>query len=96
MLSYMDEMGYDTLDDFRGIALKYIVTPQQVDYFDAYPEIDEEKCNGCKKCVDLGHCEVIEFDADKKKANIINKEKCYMCGVCYWLCPQKAIGMVKS
>ena len=90
---WMDEMGHETLADFQNIALKHIVTPQKVEYFDAYPVIDEEKCNGCKVCVDLGHCEVMSFDEESKKAHVQKKDKCYMCGVCYWLCKRKAITM---
>ena len=90
---YMDEMGYEKISDFQGMALKYIVTPQNVDYFDALPVIDEEKCNGCMVCVDLGHCEVMSFHEESKKAKVSNKDKCYMCGVCYWLCKRKAIAM---
>ena len=93
---YMDEMGYDKIEDFQGIALKHIVTPQKVDYFDAFPVIDEEKCSGCKKCVDLGHCEVMLFDEENKKAKVVNQSKCYSCGVCYWICPRNAISMVPA
>lgn len=93
---YMNEMGYEKISDFQGIALKHIVTPQNVDYFDAFPVIDEEKCNGCKVCVDLGHCEVMSFDEENKKAIVARKDKCYMCGVCYWLCKRKAISMVPA
>jgi dihydropyrimidine dehydrogenase (NAD+) subunit PreA len=90
---FMDENGYETLSDFQNIALKHIVTPQNVDYFDAFPVIDQDKCKGCKTCVDLGHCEVMSFDAEKKKAFVAQKDKCYMCGVCFWLCKEKAITM---
>jgi len=96
LLEYMEDQGYETVNDFKGVALKHIVTPQKVDYFDALPVIDEEKCNGCKICVDHGHCEVMGFDADSKKARVIVPEKCYMCGVCYWMCPRKAITMVRQ
>ena len=58
---FMDEHGYETLADMRGIALKYIVTPGEVDYIPMLPEIDLEKCNGCGLCAAPGHCECIEI-----------------------------------
>ena len=93
---FMDEKGYETIEAFKGIALKYICTPQKVDYHRVVPEIDADKCNGCRKCVDMGHCEVMGFDGEAKKARVAQIEKCYNCGVCYWLCPQDAIAMVPS
>ena len=37
MRKFMDENGYETLADMRGIALKYIVTPGEVDYIPMLP-----------------------------------------------------------
>jgi NAD-dependent dihydropyrimidine dehydrogenase PreA subunit len=70
------------------------VTPQKVDYHVVLPEIDEEKCNGCRICVDLGHCEVMGYE--NKKAKVAAPDKCYYCAVCYWLCPKQAITMVPA
>ena len=94
LLRFMEEKGYETLNDFKGLALKHIVTPQKVDYHVVLPEINEEVCNGCRICVDLGHCEVMGYE--NKKAKVVAPEKCYYCGVCYWLCPTKAITMVPA
>ena len=94
LLRFMNEKGYETIDDFKGLGLKHIVTPQKVDYVDKLPVIDEEKCNGCRICVDLGHCEVMGFDEEKKKAKVESPEKCYYCAVCFWRCPKEAISMV--
>jgi dihydroorotate dehydrogenase/NAD-dependent dihydropyrimidine dehydrogenase PreA subunit len=91
---YMEEQGYETINDFKGVALKHIVTPQNVDYYDVWPEVDEDKCNGCKKCVELGHCEVLTYK--DKKAKVTAAEKCYHCGVCFWICPEKSITMVQT
>jgi dihydroorotate dehydrogenase/NAD-dependent dihydropyrimidine dehydrogenase PreA subunit len=94
LLRFMEEKGYGTINDFKGLALKHVVTPQKVDYHVVLPEIDEALCNGCRICVDLGHCEVMGYE--NKKATVAAAEKCYYCGVCYWLCPKKAITMVPA
>jgi len=97
LLKYMKEMGFSSLEDFRGKALKYIVTPDKVEYIDnVIPQIDEEKCNGCGICTRIGHCPVITLNEKKKIAEVSKPELCYGCGVCYWLCPRKAISMVNA
>jgi len=94
LVQYMDEMGYSTLDDFRGMALKYIVPPDRVEYLNIVPEIDLEKCNGCAICTHNGHCTVLSLVDDKAK--VVRKNECYGCGVCYWMCPRDAISMVNE
>jgi dihydropyrimidine dehydrogenase (NAD+) subunit PreA len=93
MLRFMEEKGYETIDDFRGCALKYIVTPDKVEYVYMLPEIDESLCSGCGTCTSLGHCEVISLQGEKAK--VTQPKQCYSCAVCYWLCPKKAITMVE-
>jgi len=93
LLQFMEEKGYETIDDFRGCSLKYIVPPEKVEYVYMLPEIDESLCNGCGTCVSLGHCEVMALENDKAK--VVSPRKCYSCAVCYWLCPKKAITMVE-
>jgi dihydroorotate dehydrogenase subfamily 1 len=94
LIQYMDEMGYGTLDDFRGKALQHIVSPDKVQYLNIIPEIDSDRCNGCGICTRIGHCMVIEI-ADGR-AKVVKKDECYGCGVCYWLCPKDAIIMVNE
>jgi dihydropyrimidine dehydrogenase (NAD+) subunit PreA len=91
---FMDENGYETLADMRGIALKYIVTPKEVDYISMLPAIDLEKCNGCGLCAAPGHCECIEIV--DKKAVLVKPKECYSCAVCYFLCNREAIEMVEA
>ena len=73
--------------------MKYIVTPDKVQYVYMLPEVNESLCNGCGTCVGLGHCEVFALENDKAK--VVAPRKCYSCAVCYWLCPKKAIQMVE-
>ena len=89
---YLEQQGYTSIHDFRGAALKYIVTPNRVEYLSMLPRIDEARCNGCEICTKMGHCEVLEMHG--KLARVANPEKCPGCSVCAWLCPRKAIEMV--
>ncbi|MBE0478170.1 tRNA-dihydrouridine synthase [Candidatus Aerophobetes bacterium] len=91
---YMDEMGYLTLNDFRGIALRYIVSPEKVEYLNMIPEVNLEKCNGCGICTRIGHCLVINLVDGK--AQVVREKECYGCGVCYWMCPRDAISMLNK
>lgn len=88
---FMDEQGYATLADFRGIALPYIVTPDKVDYAGGVPVFDLEKCNGCGLCAAPGHCECIEMRDGLPV--LVRPDECYSCAVCYFLCPREAIAM---
>jgi dihydropyrimidine dehydrogenase (NAD+) subunit PreA len=90
---YMDQVGYKNLEDFRGAALKYIVTPDKVDYRDMVPKIDADKCNHCGICTDIGHCQVFKMEGDTVP-KVDRPKECYGCGVCYFLCPRKAISLV--
>jgi dihydroorotate dehydrogenase/NAD-dependent dihydropyrimidine dehydrogenase PreA subunit len=94
MRKFMDEHGYETLADMRGVALRYICTPGEVDYVPMLPDIDLEKCNGCGICAAPGHCECIEII--DKKAVLVEPKECYSCAVCYFLCPKDAITMKKA
>jgi len=51
--------------------------------------VEEEKCIGCKKCVNTG-CPAIYFDKTKKKS-IIDSVQCIGCELCMQVCPTKAI-----
>jgi len=51
--------------------------------------IDEKKCNGCGKCI-----EVCRFNAIEESTPIrINPLSCEGCGVCHYVCPLNAIEM---
>ena len=91
---FVIEQGYKNVLDFRGAALKYLVTPDRVDYIPSLPQIDPVKCTGCGFCVRPAHCEVLELSDGK--AVVVNPELCTACSVCYWLCPHDAIRMVET
>jgi indolepyruvate ferredoxin oxidoreductase alpha subunit len=62
---------------------------QNVKYF-----VDEEKCKGCKACLNVA-CPAMSFDKDVKKVKI-RADLCYGCGLCVDACLHSAISQLKS
>lgn len=52
------------------------------------PEVDQNKCNGCRKCVDFCRFNALAYISQKV---MVFDEVCHSCGGCVLLCPQKAI-----
>ena len=88
---FMARRGYESLDDFRGIALKNFTTPDKVELVQGHAFVDEEHCIGCGRCLKPGHCEAIEIVDEKAH---VDPDKCIACGVCRRLCPTGAIRYV--
>lgn len=53
--------------------------------------IDEQRCSGCRICVDACPEDVLRFDEGKKKAYAAYPDDCIGCCVCGWFCPKKCI-----
>ncbi len=51
-------------------------------------QVDKEKCNGCKACIDVCPVGAISMVDDKAQ---IDGSKCIDCGKCAQTCPQEAI-----
>jgi len=52
------------------------------------PYVDNELCNGCRKCVDFCKFNALAYVKDKL---IVFDDICHSCGGCVMLCPQKAL-----
>ncbi len=89
---FMTRKGYQTFDDFRGMALKNFTTPDKVKLVKGHAFVAEEHCIGCGRCLKPGHCEAIEMAQDEKAK--VDPDKCIACGVCRHLCPTGAISYV--
>ena len=66
------------------------------------PKIDEEKCTGCGKCVNICPIEAIEWVSNDRETDSkfgkkvkVNKEICLGCGVCVRTCPNNSIVLEK-
>ena len=53
------------------------------------PDVDEEKCTGCKLCIQELHCPALIWNQDTKKVTI-NPVLCVSCGICTQVCPTDA------
>lgn len=82
---YMVEHNYKTIDDFRGLSLQYFEEQEYEPPVRAH--VNEQKCIGCKKCVDICLFDAIEMKGNK--AHILNC--CDGCGLCWSFCPARAI-----
>ncbi|MGB5822651.1 MAG: ATP-binding protein [Proteocatella sp.] len=52
------------------------------------PVLDEELCNGCRKCVDFCKFNALAYIGNKV---MIFEDVCHSCGGCMLVCPQKAL-----
>jgi dihydroorotate dehydrogenase/NAD-dependent dihydropyrimidine dehydrogenase PreA subunit len=88
LVRFMDEQGYESLGQMKGLALKTLVTNDALEYDTVPPQINEAKCIGCGVCERIGSCKAISIV--NKKASV-NTKKCVVCGLCASLCPKQAI-----
>ena len=87
--AWMDQKGYKSFDEIRGIALKDITTVEKLaEMPPLFAEIDADKCTGCGLCKRSCFYRAIEKQGDICAAD---KSKCDGCGLCAQLCPAKAI-----
>ncbi|KXL52490.1 NAD-dependent dihydropyrimidine dehydrogenase subunit PreA [Anaerotignum neopropionicum] len=89
LMHWMDERGYDRLDDFVGKALGNIIPAEELDRdFKVLPDFNYDKCVGCGRCYvscyDGGH-QAIDWDGEKRRP-VLN-EKCVGCHLCLNVCP---------
>lgn len=86
---YMDEHGYEKLEDFIGKALNNIIPAEELDRgFKLLPKINDEKCVGCGRCYiscyDAAH-QAIDWDEENRKPQV--NENCVGCHLCLNVCP---------
>ena len=86
---YMEDNGFEKLEDMIGLALPNIVPAEDLDRsFKIIPKINEDKCVGCGRCYvscyDAAH-QAIDWDSENRKP-IIN-DNCVGCHLCLNVCP---------
>ena len=86
---FMDEKGFDKVEDMVGLALPNIVPADALDRsFKIIPKIDYNKCVGCGRCYvscfDAAH-QAIDWDEQNRNPTI--NENCVGCHLCLNVCP---------
>jgi heterodisulfide reductase subunit A2 len=71
----------------RALAL---ISAGQVEVEAATAFIDDNRCSGCKVCIELCPYKAITFD-ENKKVSKVNEAVCKGCGTCVAACPCNAI-----
>ncbi len=91
---YMVRHGCEHLEEMVGLANKNVIPAEELNRDYRYlPEIDEEKCLKCLRCVvscyDGAH-QAISYD-EKTRKPTIDENKCVGCHLCELVCPAGAI-----
>lgn len=87
MAKFMRAKGYNTINDFKGIALRHL--PAQPLRTTAKPvEVITSRCNACGLCE--RHCPYDAIRVVGRTARV-DPVKCYECGLCVSVCPTRAI-----
>lgn len=90
--AWMDQKGYEDIEEIRGIALSNIKTTKEVK---RYPEgvfarVDFNRCKICGVCKKSCFYDAIRIT---KAGAIVNSKLCDGCGMCMEVCPYDAISM---
>lgn len=87
MVKFMRVKNYNSIADFKGIALKHL--PEQPIRTTAKPpEVIKSRCNSCGLCEKYCPYEAVRVVG---KVARIDPVKCYDCGLCVTVCPTRAI-----
>ncbi|MFW5992123.1 MAG: 4Fe-4S dicluster domain-containing protein [Halanaerobiaceae bacterium] len=80
---FLDEHGYDSLADIRGLAQDKI--PEEANYRTKVPTVIDDNCTGCGLCITSCVYDAINF-TDFRESVVIDEEKCEGCGLCVTRC----------
>ncbi|XTZ37362.1 NAD-dependent dihydropyrimidine dehydrogenase subunit PreA [Salmonella enterica] len=89
--NYMDEKGFRTLDDFRGMALGSVTDWRylNLNHVDK-AVIDQSSCIKCGRChlvcEDTSH-QAISFEKNGERHFEVREEDCVGCNLCVSICP---------
>ncbi|MCI8645771.1 MAG: NAD-dependent dihydropyrimidine dehydrogenase subunit PreA [Firmicutes bacterium] len=89
LMHFMDERGYNKLEDFIGLALGNIIPAEDLNRdFKILPKFDDNKCIGCGRCYiscyDAAH-QAIDWNAETRRPEL--NDNCVGCHLCLNVCP---------
>lgn len=94
LISFMDEYGYQSIEDMRGLALKNLINNSELDPSIGPPaKIDTSRCIGCGICERIAFCRAISMQNNKA---VVENSLCECCGLCASVCPKNAIYFSKE
>ena len=103
--NWMQQNGYDTIDEMKGIALKNLIPVDKIERelpimvggkSSKIAVVDQVNCKKHLRSYSCGWCEracmhdAIEVDSKEGYA-VVDEEKCEACGMCSELCPPQVI-----
>jgi len=88
---FMARHGYQSYRDFRDLAVKAIAPADKLTLEEVYAQIDPELCDGCGRCMRIGHCYAINLQGQKA---IVDPRHCTGCSTCQDVCHASAISFV--
>ena len=93
MQNFMEEQGYQSLQEFIGLGQQYIRYNEDVTIEDrVIIELDEEKCTRCGRCLNT-MC--IAMYSERGKI-LVDADRCSGCGACIVACPDGALQLVRQ
>lgn len=91
---FMDENGYNTIQDMRGLALAHIIPNSELEPHIGPPaKIDASCCVGCGACAKISTCQAITVVSGRA---VVDEGQCECCGLCASVCPCAAISFGKE
>ncbi len=102
-IEWLDEHGYKSIEEIKGIALKAIGEEHRR-YQMGFPDFNLERCTSCMLCVKTCPYKAIyTMEADRAKTQLhrvrlyprLDRRICEACGWCASICPSWAITMTE-
>jgi dihydroorotate dehydrogenase (NAD+) catalytic subunit len=87
IVKFMKSKDYETIDDFKGIALKHL-PERPIRTTAKAPEVIESKCTACGLCEKYCPYDAVHVIGKLARVDPI---KCYGCGLCVTVCPTRAL-----
>ncbi len=87
--TWLDQKGYSSISEIRGIALEHIKTTAEVERCPegVFARVNEQLCDRCGVCVRSCFYDAIKLT---KGGAVVNRDKCDGCGLCAEVCPTGA------